>query len=375
LIAVIRINTPTGVANTLWDNLSVNVVYNTPEILSYEADMKSRQMYYPGGMPMPNEDNLNAAGHTYGFNGKENDNEISGNGNSQDFGARLYNPRLNRWFATDQLESKYPELSPYNFVANNPIILIDPDGKDIQIGVVYKGTHKGARPSYKPSLVVTYKNGALYTDLAKGIKYEGNNEFILKVKKTLDNLAALGDKPGGGVIKQRLEELQKSGAGVGTHQVLNYMPRQQGKQDATAGSKNKAYDANTKSNPGFENGSRTQFQPDQTKKDYPNKKTHGSITDEVVLAHELLGHGYSKSKGDVLGVNEENASINIGNLVRELDELGSLRPLETPGARDAGNYGETNGSINRVGRTIRAIGNVFKSAAPVREVYHSVRFL
>ena len=82
---------------------------------------------------MPNQNNLDMAGHTYGFNGMENDNEISGAGNSLDFGARMYNSRLGRWFAKDPLEAKYTSLSPYNFVANMPIVAIDPDGRDIVI--------------------------------------------------------------------------------------------------------------------------------------------------------------------------------------------------------------------------------------------------
>jgi len=35
------------------------------------------------------------------------------------------------WLSVDPLAHKYPSLSPYNFVANNPLILVDPDGRDI----------------------------------------------------------------------------------------------------------------------------------------------------------------------------------------------------------------------------------------------------
>lgn len=71
--------------------------------------------------------------YRFGFNGKENDNEVKGTGNSLDFGARIYDPRIGRWLSVDPLSGKYPSLSPYAFVANNPIIYIDPDGKRIQI--------------------------------------------------------------------------------------------------------------------------------------------------------------------------------------------------------------------------------------------------
>ena len=58
---------------------------------------------------------------------------MKGSGNSYDFGARIYDPRLGRWLSLDPLASKYPALSPYNFVADNPIMYIDPDGRKIVV--------------------------------------------------------------------------------------------------------------------------------------------------------------------------------------------------------------------------------------------------
>ena len=66
--------------------------------------------------------------YRFGFNGKENDNEVKGTGNSVDFGARIYDSRLGRWLSVDPLQVKYPDKSPYNFCSNNPIIFVDPDG-------------------------------------------------------------------------------------------------------------------------------------------------------------------------------------------------------------------------------------------------------
>lgn len=65
----------------------------------------------------------------------EQDNEQKGIGNSYDFGARMYDCRLARWQAVDPLAAKYPSLSPYNYVANSPIIFVDPDGKDFGIKI------------------------------------------------------------------------------------------------------------------------------------------------------------------------------------------------------------------------------------------------
>lgn len=38
---------------------------------------------------------------------------------------------FSRWLSPDPLAAKYPYFTPYSFAANNPIIFIDPDGKDV----------------------------------------------------------------------------------------------------------------------------------------------------------------------------------------------------------------------------------------------------
>lgn len=58
--------------------------------------------------------------------------DIQGGGNALDFGARIYDSRLGRWLSLDPMQNKYPSLCPYNFVANNPIIYVDPNGKEIK---------------------------------------------------------------------------------------------------------------------------------------------------------------------------------------------------------------------------------------------------
>src|SRR5690554_6445659 len=48
-----------------------------------------------------------------------------------DFEWRHYMPDIGRWNGMDQLVEKYMPISPYAYVANNPISLIDPDGRRI----------------------------------------------------------------------------------------------------------------------------------------------------------------------------------------------------------------------------------------------------
>ena len=60
----------------------------------------------------------------YTFSGKEKDVE-TGYGY---FGARYYDSGLSIWLSVDPMSDKYSNMSPYNYCANNPVILVDPDG-------------------------------------------------------------------------------------------------------------------------------------------------------------------------------------------------------------------------------------------------------
>jgi RHS repeat-associated protein len=70
--------------------------------------------------------------YRYGFNGKENDSDVKGEGNQQDYGMRIYDPRLGRFLSVDPLTQNYPELTPYQFASNTPVQAIDLDGLEMQ---------------------------------------------------------------------------------------------------------------------------------------------------------------------------------------------------------------------------------------------------
>ena len=69
-----------------------------------------------------------ASSYRYGFNGKENDNEVKGEGNQLDYKMRIYDPRLGRFLSVDPIADEYPQLTPYQFASNQPIESVDMDG-------------------------------------------------------------------------------------------------------------------------------------------------------------------------------------------------------------------------------------------------------
>ncbi len=81
----------------------------------------------------------------YKFSGKELDDET---GYSY-FGARYYDPNISIWLSVDPLSDKYPGHTPYNYTLNNPIRLIDPDGRDVdETAPGYGAAKRAATPEY-----------------------------------------------------------------------------------------------------------------------------------------------------------------------------------------------------------------------------------
>ncbi len=101
----------------------------------YMADVIEATDYSPFGAPMPERTwvaNGTVKGR-FGFNGKEMDNEVAGDGNQYDYAFRIYDPRVARFLSVDPLTKSYPMMTPYQFAANMPIWAIDLDGLEAVI--------------------------------------------------------------------------------------------------------------------------------------------------------------------------------------------------------------------------------------------------
>ncbi len=126
--------------------------------------------------------------YRFGFNGKEYDNEVYGDANFQDYGMRMYDPRLGRFVSVDPLTKDYPWYTPYQFAGNKPINSVDLDGaEEILVIRWYDGnTYIGQTYTYIPTAQRVKQTGALYVsadihnqlDLTRnGIRLNANNQF------------------------------------------------------------------------------------------------------------------------------------------------------------------------------------------------------
>lgn len=112
----------------------IGVSSNNVTVDYYTAEVISQADYYPFGMLMPGR-NHQVGNYRYGFNAKENDNEVKGQSNQLDYGMRIYDPRLGKFLSVDPLTKKYPMLTPYQFASNTPIMAIDLDGAEALVTV------------------------------------------------------------------------------------------------------------------------------------------------------------------------------------------------------------------------------------------------
>ncbi|MCF2446941.1 RHS repeat-associated core domain-containing protein [Dyadobacter sp. CY345] len=94
------------------------------------TEILSENHYYPFGKSFDGAwyNDATAGKYRYLYNGKELNEEFSLN--LYDYGARWLDPGVGSWWEVDPMSEKYPSMTPYSYVFNNPLKYIDPDGRD-----------------------------------------------------------------------------------------------------------------------------------------------------------------------------------------------------------------------------------------------------
>ena len=111
------------------------VFFDNLQVVHKPGPITEENHYYPFGLVMNgiSSKGLNVtADNKLKFNGKEEQRKEFFDGSGLDwldFGARMYDNQIGRFFNVDPKVSKMPGVSPYVFCFNNPLIYVDPDGQ------------------------------------------------------------------------------------------------------------------------------------------------------------------------------------------------------------------------------------------------------
>lgn len=192
--------------------------------------------YLPFGELLVDE-HKNSYNSPFKYNGKEFDKETG----NYFYGTRYYDPKWSIFISVDPLAEKYPSISSYAYVANNPINAIDPDGREIRF--VVKGEN-GNR-------YLKYENGQAYwTDTGKRYDGTGTNKTIslviasyrliersgdvelinmLKTLEKSDLIHFVHDGEGGGrsYVQKHTNSLNTNGDRAGTNVIYDFSEKRQ----------------------------------------------------------------------------------------------------------------------------------------------------
>lgn len=102
--------------------------------------------YYSFGLNFNSYQRDNSMTNQYLYNGKETQDELDLGW--LDHGARMFDPAIARWMVVDPLCEEYFEQGAYNFVANNPIIFLDEDGREIKPSEAFTASNYGKVHNY-----------------------------------------------------------------------------------------------------------------------------------------------------------------------------------------------------------------------------------
>jgi RHS repeat-associated protein len=226
-------------------------------------------------------DQRNSSWNTpYTFSGKEKDME-TGYGY---FGARYYDSGLSIWLSVDPMSDKYPSMSPYNYCANNPVILVDPDGR------IVVTLDEASRTNIINTLT---KDEAIYIRFKKDGTLDVKR--LMKSKSTSENMLAL-------------KELAKSD----TKYIFSVADKDLEGNDFFDKGDGKNFYRGVTSIP----GNKTSPSPDND----VHIIIYSKLSDEeqaITTAHEAFGHGFFNE------LKKQNENINVNHTYRtELDENG-----------------------------------------------------
>ncbi|WP_462429623.1 DUF6443 domain-containing protein [Butyricimonas virosa] len=145
---------------------------STRVVIDENGVVKERNDYYPSGAKHVTSDYPQEANNRYKYNGKEE--QVTGDLKYLDYGSRMYDSGVIRWFCIDPKAENDISTSGYTYCNGNPVLFIDPNG---EMTDWYRSWDKSAyiwKDSQLPTMKIggeTYFNIGSSFSMSYGDKY------------------------------------------------------------------------------------------------------------------------------------------------------------------------------------------------------------
>jgi len=131
-----------------------------------------------------------------------------------DFGARIYDARIGHFVSVDPLQAKYPDLSPYNFAGNNPILFKDNDGREI---IIHYKDEKGENKAFTYQPGIKPPSNAFVEQTLAALEYLHNGSKT--AAKIINKAVGLIDKAN--IIESKITQYSAVQYGADDNPLLN----------------------------------------------------------------------------------------------------------------------------------------------------------